>query len=131
MRILGGIKPPLTRSVIRNFVGPTTLRTRPDVVEKVRANVEAAKLNSASWAVRSVVLARPDQHALCQRITAPVLVVAGVEDRTFPVAETRAMAESIPGSSFTVLDGAAHLVALEDPARVNELLNEFLFDGAS
>jgi 3-oxoadipate enol-lactonase len=40
------------------------------------------------------------------------------------------MADSIPGSSFAVLDGVAHLAALEDPARVNELLAEFLFNGA-
>jgi 3-oxoadipate enol-lactonase len=81
--------------------------------------------------VRSVVSARPDQHALLGRITAPVLVVAGAEDATFPVAETRAMADSIPGASFTVLDGVAHLAALEDPARVNRLLDAFLFDAGS
>lgn len=130
-RILGGIRPPLTRSVVRGFLGPTTLRTRPDVVQTVRARLRAVDLTSGSWAVRSVVPARPDQHALLRHITAPVLVVAGVEDATFPVAETRAMADSIPHSTFTVLDGVAHLAALEDPARVNELLEGFLFDGAS
>lgn len=83
--------------------------------------------DSVRWAVRSVVSARPDQHALLGRVTAPVLVVAGAEDATFPVAETRAMADSIGGASFTVLDGVAHLAALEDPARVNELLDAFLF----
>ncbi|WAJ47528.1 alpha/beta hydrolase [Mycobacterium sp. Aquia_216] len=129
-RILGGVRPPLTRSVIRGFLGPTTLRTRPDVVETVRASLRGLDLDSASWAVRSVVPARPDQHELLGRIAAPVLVVAGAEDATFPVAETRAMAGSIPHSSFTVLDGVAHLVALEDPARVNALLDQFLFDGA-
>lgn len=41
------------------------------------------------------------------------------------------MADSIPGASFTVIDGAAHLVAMEDPARVNELLDQFLFGGTS
>jgi 3-oxoadipate enol-lactonase len=35
------------------------------------------------------------------------------------------------GASFTVLDGVAHLAALEDPARVNRLLDEFLFDAGS
>jgi 3-oxoadipate enol-lactonase len=129
-RVLGGIKPPLTRSVLGGFLGPTTLRARSDVVETVRANVEAVKVDSVAWAVRSVVPARPDQHALLRHINAPVLVVAGAEDATFPVAETRAMADSIPGSSFAVLDGVAHLAALEDPARVNELLAEFLFNGA-
>lgn len=124
---LGGIRPPLTRSAIRAFLGPTTLRTRPDVVGTVRANVQSVNTDSVRWAVRSVVSARPDQGALLARVTSPVLVVAGAEDSTFPVAETRAMADSIPGASFTVLDGVAHLAALEDPARVNELLDAFLF----
>jgi 3-oxoadipate enol-lactonase len=125
--VMGGIRPPLTRSSIRAFLGPTSLRTRPDVVETVRANVQSVNTDSVRWAVRSVVSGRPDQHALLARVTAPVLVVAGAEDATFPVAETRAMADSIPTASFTVLDGVAHLAALEDPARVNELLDAFLF----
>lgn len=124
---LGGIRPPLTRSAIRAFLGPTTLRTRPDVVDTVRAKVRSVNTDSVRWAVRSVVSARPDQRALLARVTSPVLVVAGAEDATFPVAETRVMADSIPGASFTVLDGVAHLAALEDPARVNALLEEFLF----
>ncbi|WP_374023379.1 alpha/beta fold hydrolase [Mycobacterium sp. HNNTM2301] len=123
--VLGGIRPPLTRSAMRAFLGPTTLRTRPDVVETVRASLRAVDIDSARWAVRSVVPARPDQHALLRTISAPVLVVAGAEDATFPVAETRAMAESIPGASFRVLDGIAHLAALEDPARVNDLLEAY------
>jgi 3-oxoadipate enol-lactonase len=128
-KILGGIRPPLTRSAVRGFLGPTSLRTRPDVVETVRASVEAVDLGSGGWAVRSVVPNRPDQHPLLARITAPVLVVAGSEDATFGVPETRAMADSIPTASFTVLDGVAHLAALEAPERVNELLESFLFDG--
>lgn len=124
---LGGIRPPLTHSAVRAFLGPTTLRTRPDVVDTVRNNVQAVDTDSVRWAVRSVVSARPDQHALLGRVTAPVLVVAGAEDATFPVAETRAMADSIRGASFTVLDGVAHLAALEDPGRVNALLDTFLF----
>ncbi len=59
--VLGGIRPPLTRSALRAFLGPTTLRTRPDVVETVRANLRAVNIDSARWAVRSVVPARPDR----------------------------------------------------------------------
>jgi 3-oxoadipate enol-lactonase len=56
----------------------------------------------------------------------PVLVVAGLEDATFPVAETRAMADAIPGTRFVVLDKAAHLAALECPDEVNALIDGFL-----
>jgi len=115
-KILGGIRPPLTRSVLRGFLGPTTVGTRPDVVETVRSRLEAINVASSAWAVRSVVPARPDQHRLLGQVRAPVLVVAGAEDATFPVAETRRMADAIPSAS-----------SQEDPARVNLLIDEFLF----
>jgi 3-oxoadipate enol-lactonase len=123
---LGGIRPPLTRSVLKAFLGPTTFRTRPDVVDVVRATVQADDVRSCSWAVRSVVPRRPDQRALLARVRTPVLVVAGVEDATFPNAETKAMADAIPGASFVVLDGVAHLAGLEDPSLVNALVTDFI-----
>jgi 3-oxoadipate enol-lactonase len=123
---LGGIRPPLTRSVLKAFLGPTTFRTRPAVVSYVRDTVESDDLESCSWAVRSVVPRRPDQRALLSRVTTPVLVVAGAEDATFSNPETKAMADAIPGASFVVLDGVAHLAGLEDPALVNALVEDFL-----
>ncbi|WP_101950563.1 alpha/beta fold hydrolase [Mycobacterium sp. 3519A] len=128
-RVLGGIRPPLTRSVLKAFLGPTTFRTRGDVVEFVRDSVQRVDFKSGSWAVRSVVPRRPDQRALLARVKTPVLVVAGAEDAVFPVAETTAMAEAIPGAAVEVLDGVAHLAAREDPVRVNKLIEEFLAGG--
>jgi 3-oxoadipate enol-lactonase len=125
-RLLGGLRPPLTRSALKAFLGPTTFRTRPEVVAEVRRSVESVDISSGAWAVRSVVPRRPDQLALFETIRAPVLVVAGAEDATFPVLETRAMADAIPGSRFVVLDGVAHLAALEDPALVSSLIEEFV-----
>jgi 3-oxoadipate enol-lactonase len=73
-----------------------------------------------------VVPRRPDQRELFNAIKAPVLVVAGREDATFPVAETQVMADSIPGATFAVLEGTAHLAALENPVEVNALIDAFL-----
>ena len=125
-RWLGRVRPPLTRSVLKAFLGPTTFRTRPAVVAYVRETVQADDLPSCSRAVRSVVPRRPDQHALLSRIATPVLVVAGAEDATFPNAETKAMADAIPGATFVVLDGVAHLAGLEDPDLVNRVVEDFL-----
>ncbi|WP_344414791.1 alpha/beta hydrolase [Amycolatopsis minnesotensis] len=125
-KLLGGIRPPLTRSVVTAFTGPTTRREKPDVVAAIKASAERADPRSASWAVTSVVPRRPDQRALFGGIRTPVLVVAGEEDATFPVAETRAMAEAIPGARFEVLPRTAHLAALESPAEVNALIEDFL-----
>jgi 3-oxoadipate enol-lactonase len=126
-RLLGGIRPPLTRSVLRGFLGPTTLHTRPHVVAQVRSAVQSVEIISGSWAVKSVVPSRPDQRALLAQVRTPILVVAGAEDATFTEAETRAMADAIPGASFTMLAGVAHLAALENPPLVNQLIDDYVF----
>jgi 3-oxoadipate enol-lactonase len=125
----GQIGPLLTRSVLKAFLGPTTFRERPDVVAQVRSAMASVNVASVSWAVKSVVPARPDQRALLAGITTPVLVVGGAEDVTFPPREARAMADAIPNSSIRVLDGVAHLAGLEDPALVSSLVEEFLTEG--
>ncbi|MCW2689001.1 MAG: putative hydrolase or acyltransferase of alpha/beta superfamily, partial [Mycobacterium sp.] len=63
------------------------------------------------------------------RVRTPVLVVAGTEDATFPLTETIAMADAMPGAAMAVLEGVAHLAALENPPLVNTLTEEFLFPG--
>src|SRR3954467_15773433 len=126
-KLVGGVRPPLTRSVLKAFLRPTTFATRPDVGAFVRDTVSAVDIGWASWAVKSVVPARPDQRSLFANITTPVLVVAGAEDATFPLPETIAMAEAIPGAAVAVLDGVAHLAGLENPPLVNALIGQFVF----
>jgi 3-oxoadipate enol-lactonase len=128
-KLFGGVRPPLTRSVLKAFLGPTTFSTRPDVVAFVRKTVQSVDIDSASWAVKSVVPARPDQRSLFAKISTPVLVVAGAEDATFPVPETVAMAKAIPDAGIAVLDGVAHLAGLENPPLINTLIEEFVFRG--
>ncbi|MGW4096268.1 alpha/beta fold hydrolase [Mycobacterium sp. NPDC004974] len=125
-KVLNGIRGPLTRSVLKAFLGPTSMRVRPEVVAFVGDAAHRVDIDSSAWAVRSVVPRRPDQRALLSQVRTPVLVVAGAEDATFPLSETKAMADSIPGAEFVVLDGVAHLAALENPALANTLIRDFL-----
>ena len=94
VRAFGRIPAPLETTAIRAFTGPTTMRDKPDVIARIRAALTQVNGHSAHWAVESVVPHRPDQRELFHTIHCPVLVVAGAEDRTFPVAETRAMADA-------------------------------------
>ncbi len=125
-RLLRGIRPPLTQAVLRAFLGPTTRRTRPDVVGRVLTTAAANNVTSATYAVRSVVMRRPDQRPLFGEITCPALVIAGREDATFPLPEVQAMADAIPTAEFVILDDAAHLAAAEVPSNVNTLIEQFL-----
>ena len=126
----GGIGPLLNRSVLKAFLGPTTMRERPDVVAQVSSTVKSVNIESASWAVRSVVTRRPDQRALLSRIHTPVLVVGGAEDATFPPRDAIEMAKAIPNASIRVLDGVAHLAGLENPPLVGALIEHFVFGGS-
>ncbi len=122
----GGIGPLLNRPVLQAFLGPTTMRERPDVVAQVSTTVKSVNIASASWAVKSVVPRRPDQRELLGRIRTPVLVVGGAEDATFPPRDAIDMAKAIPGASVQVLDGVAHLAGLENPPLVSALITQFL-----
>jgi 3-oxoadipate enol-lactonase len=126
----GGIGPLLNRPVLNAFLGPTTMRERPDVVAHVSHSVQSVDIASASWAVQSVVSRRPDQRALLGRIQTPVLVVGGAEDATFPPRDAIDMAKAIPDASIRVLDGVAHLAGLENPPLVSALVEQFLFSGS-
>ncbi|HEY3556693.1 MAG TPA: alpha/beta hydrolase [Kribbella sp.] len=127
-QLLGGIRGPLKGPVRDAFLGPTTKREKPKVVAAVNELARRVDIASGRHAVTSVVPHRPDQRALFGTIRTPVLVVAGAEDRTFPVAETEEMADSIPGARFVVLEQSAHLAALESPEEVNALIDDFLAD---
>jgi 3-oxoadipate enol-lactonase len=125
----GGIGPLLNRPVLKAFLGPTTMRGRPEVVAHVSNAVKSVDIASASWAVQSVVSRRPDQRALLGHIRTPVLVVGGAEDATFPPRDAIDMAKAIPNASVQVLDGVAHLAGLENPPLVSKLVEQFLARG--
>jgi 3-oxoadipate enol-lactonase len=124
-------KPLLMRSVIGLFLGPTSRREQPDLVDSIMTLADSQNVRSVGFAAESVVARRPDQHQLLSAIDRPVLVLAGDEDATFPVAEVRRMAAAIPGAEFVVIERAAHLLAAEVPDKVNGLIEDFLSRRAS
>jgi 3-oxoadipate enol-lactonase len=59
-------------------------------------------------------------------ISCPVLYVTGEFDPAAPVDAMQAMAEATPGAEFTMIEGAAHLSNLEQPARFSAAIKGFL-----
>ncbi|MYA88399.1 MAG: alpha/beta fold hydrolase [Boseongicola sp. SB0662_bin_57] len=72
------------------------------------------------------VQSRPDQSASLRGIAVPTLVLCGQEDRLCPVDRHEFMHDAIPGSMLIIVPGAGHLPTLEQPARTNEALGEWL-----
>ncbi len=69
---------------------------------------------------------RPDHHARLGAVDVPVEVVVGAEDDLTPPAESRAIADAVPGARLTVVEGAAHLPNLERPAEFDVVLTRLL-----
>ena len=107
------------------LLGSTTDATRPEIVRRVRAMIEATSPRGIAAAQRGMA-ARPDSTPLLSQITCPALVVAGSEDKLAGRAEAEAIAGKIPGARLRVIESAGHLPSLERPEEFNEALIEFL-----
>ena len=60
-----------------------------------------------------------------KRIRVPTLVVAGGEDNPNPSSASRALAATIPGARFEILEGADHREVVTDP-RLRQMVSAFL-----
>ena len=60
------------------------------------------------------------------QISVPALVIAGTKDKNAPAPMVKKMASFIPNATYVELEGVGHLVALEQPAEFNAVLDDFL-----
>ncbi|MGZ5660577.1 MAG: alpha/beta fold hydrolase, partial [Usitatibacter sp.] len=63
-------------------------------------------------------------------VRSPTLVIAGAKDAGTPPSMSEAIAKAIPGAKLTVIQGAAHLSAVEKPREFNGLVRRFLLSPA-
>ena len=126
LRLRGKVPRAFYPRAVGAFLGPTAEREQPALADYIARGLSRLDAASVANAIESVVPRRPSQAALFASIRTPVCIVAGEEDRTFPVAETRAMAEAIPGAEFVCLPGVAHLAGLEQPLKVGQMIREFV-----
>ena len=69
---------------------------------------------------------RPDSTGMLAGISVPTLVVTGADDTLIPPTESEKLAAAIPGAQLSVLPGAGHLVACEQPEAFNRVLTGWL-----
>lgn len=60
------------------------------------------------------------------KIEAPALVLCGAEDRMTPLKYSQFLAEKLPHAELVEVPAAGHMVMLEQPLRVTELIATFL-----
>ena len=72
------------------------------------------------------VMARPDARAHLARITCPTLVLCGEADQLTPVEHSQSIAQAIPGAKLERVARSGHMLTMEQPGRVNHLLQGWI-----
>jgi pimeloyl-ACP methyl ester carboxylesterase len=67
-----------------------------------------------------------DETSLQGRVKSPTLIICGSEDRMTPLRYSEAMHNRIKKSMIHIIDGAGHMVMLEQPLMVANILDLFL-----
>lgn len=111
--------------MLPKVLSATTRRTKPEVVERVRAMILESDAVGAMAAVEAL-RTRPDRSALLATIDVPVVVVVGEEDELTPPSVARELANGIAGAKLIVITGAGHVTSLETPDRVTAVLRSLL-----
>jgi pimeloyl-ACP methyl ester carboxylesterase len=111
--------------MLPRLVGETTMKSRPAVVERVRA-LAASSSGAAMTGAITALMTRPDSMSTLAAIHRPALIVAGVEDVITPPALSEKMHAAIPGSELVLIPEAGHLASLERPDAFNTALANFL-----
>lgn len=120
-----GIEPVLD-GVLHFMMGDTTLTdpSRADVLHEVTTLLRSRgpEYADAAWNIahRTPVL---DEIGA---IAAPVLVVAGAEDHTYPPHKSQQIVDAVPSATFELMERTGHVHAMENPDAVVEVLERHL-----
>ncbi len=119
-----GIRP-FVSAIARLMFGSTTRRRNPALVREWRGVFEAVDVASALRCL-DALMNRDSVVPRLPEVEVPALVMVGEEDRSLPPALSRRIHEGLRNSTLTVVRGAGHLSALEQPVQVNDAITSFL-----
>jgi pimeloyl-ACP methyl ester carboxylesterase len=71
-------------------------------------------------------LHNPKLQSRLWRITAPTLVIHGAHDGLIPVEHAETYAREIAGAKYVEMPDSAHMIPLEEPAKLADIIGEFV-----
>jgi pimeloyl-ACP methyl ester carboxylesterase len=115
------LRPGTCRSIVLAgaYAGPDLHPDRAGVLEEYRDDPDRL-------AIVEALRDRPDDRAVVATFPGPLLVVVGSDDELPSPADAHELASSAPNGRFALIEGAGHLVSVDNPAAFNEVLADFL-----
>lgn len=115
----------MIQTMLPKLVCAATIKEKPEIVARVREMILRGHPLDAAAAQRAMAARGNYAHTLGQ-VTVPTLVICGREDAVREPADGTFIQSSIPGSRLEIIAGAGHLMNMEQPARFNEIVGQFL-----
>jgi len=113
-------RPRLRRAMMAGFVRDPAIATAALAHEMMSVFASPGLVKALMSAARDDVA----QHA--ERVTAPTLLLWGEKDPVVPVASARKLAATLPNARLTTFPGVGHCPMLEQAARFNELVADWV-----
>lgn len=122
---VSSMRDPIDPVFVRQFQASTVARPVPDAYLGTLVS-ESLKVPVRIWKAALEGLIDEDHASRLANITAPTLIVGGDQDSIFSVAEQRALAEAIPGSTIKLYPHVGHAPHAEIPQSFAADLTDFL-----
>jgi len=103
-----------------------TYENQPGLIEHFRNKLVNFKEADGMFAAALAVFERDDIGDNISTIKAPTLVIAGQEDLTATPQEAEFIASVIPNAQLEIIEDANHLLSVEKPREVLEIIRAFL-----
>ena len=112
----------LSRTAVATSLHPKQ-RDNEAMIERVRAM--GVRLGGDVFR-RQSMLERPDDTARLGEIRCPTLVVAAAQDQLRSVDVVRELQQGIPGAMLEVIEESGHMIPIEAPQRLAEIIVPWL-----
>ncbi|WP_266064081.1 alpha/beta fold hydrolase [Brucella intermedia] len=112
----------LSTAVIRSSLHPDNA-DREDIIFSIQAMSQ--RLGLAVFE-RQSLLVRRDERGELGSISCPSFVIAGDRDRLRSRAEAIELHQGLAGSAFAVVEGVGHMIPLEAPRALSEIIIDWL-----
>jgi pimeloyl-ACP methyl ester carboxylesterase len=113
----------LAFAAVSRFLDLSTVRPLPAAERERLVQVNAAVRPAVRRAMQALV---SDNDGLLARLSRPLVVIHGEEDRVIRRASAENIAARVPGARLSVMPGVGHAPFLEAPARFDALIADML-----
>jgi 3-oxoadipate enol-lactonase len=119
------------RRHVENALAASTVRQRPELVDRLVAHQQARPPDRAGWLMQASAGARYAGHGRQARIRAATLVLQGTADTVVDPRNARVLADHIPDARLATFPDGGHLLFWEQPDRFVEVVSAFLQEDGS